>query len=105
MGKKFLTLLMGLSLVIGLFSNVSTGNAKGVYVWLSEGQVMLKKDDYTLATGVIESQIVTNSENGGQRIRSYAVEIEMSKNVKILANYGKYYGKYYGSYYGNGKDD
>ena len=55
------------------------------------GIILTEQETYSLGSGVTEFQIETNNSAGTSPVKSYIAQIDLSKNVTILANYGKYY--------------
>lgn len=98
MGRKscsirFRALFMSICMLLTFFPVYYTPKeAKAMgSIDMPEGMVLTSRTDYALAPGVTEMQLVTNNESGNAQVKCYAAEVNMNKNVKIVANYGKYY--------------
>lgn len=57
---------------------------------LPDGYVLVKKTDKTIAPGISETEIVTNTTKGDKQQIDYMMEVQMSKDspTKVVASYG-----------------
>lgn len=60
---------------------------------LPDGYVLVKKTDKTIAPGISETEIVTNTTKGDKQQIDYMMEVQMSKDspTKVVASYGSNY--------------
>jgi len=94
MKHKLLTILISVLLSASIllsFINSNTAFSESNRINTPADIILTNQKTYTLSSGVTEFQIETNNTSGSSPVKSYIAQIDLSKNVTILANYGKYY--------------
>jgi len=88
--KKILSLLLALVMVCGVFSAIPfTASAASVdYVAHDSYYKVISKNDYELAPGIMESEIVLNNAAGTQRQVAHVVEVDLNNEyAKVIPSY------------------
>ena len=90
MRRRIITWMLCISVI---FSSVRSNNSivTAAAISMPAGIVLTGQNSYKLAGGVSQINLVTNNQAGNTQVRSFVATIDLSKDVKILANYGTYY--------------
>ncbi len=90
MKQRTIASLLAFCLIICL-SPISISKSQSNQVSVPSDMILTNQETYSLGSGVVEFQIETNNSAGTSPVKSYISQIDLSKNVTILANYGSYY--------------
>ncbi|MBE5928946.1 MAG: hypothetical protein E7267_06200 [Lachnospiraceae bacterium] len=94
MGRKSLTATFSIVILIAVvLSSINSGTAlgEGNLINVPSGIVLTDQKTYALGNGVTEFHVETNNAAGTAPVNSFIAQIDLTKNVTILANYNKYY--------------
>ena len=88
--KKSCSLILVSALIFSLFQP-NRASSESNLISVPSDMVLTDQKTYSLGSGVTEFHVETNNNTGTSPVKSYIAQIDLNKNVTILANYGKYY--------------
>lgn len=94
MKRKILTTALSITLLIAIvLSSFNSGTVfgEGNLISTPSGIILTDQKTYSLGNGVTEFHVETNNAAGTAPVNSFIAQIDLTKNVTILANYNKYY--------------
>lgn len=85
--------LLVLAMLLSLLPATVAASGSNIGVQLPEGKYLIAQTDYTIASGVTETQIIMNDQSGNAQVRGYMTTIAPTAQVEFKASYSGYYTK------------